>query len=156
VNRFYLTVATGFGAGYLRPAPGTWGTLPGIPLYLLFTQMTPLGYLLATTALFFVGVKAAGFAEQHFGKVDDGHIVIDEIVGYLVTMFLVPITFWNVVWGFFLFRFFDVVKPWPARGIDQAQAGGMGVMADDVAAGVYACVTLQLFCLFGWLGCGWS
>jgi phosphatidylglycerophosphatase A len=156
VKSIYLAIATGLGSGYLRPASGTWGTLVGIPLVLLFSTLSPLGYFLAMLATFFIGVKASEVAEKHFGESDSGNIVIDEIVGLLLTMYLVPVGFWNLFWAFFFFRFFDIAKFWPARQIDRAGAGGLGVMADDVAAAVYANILLQIFCTLGWLGCGWN
>lgn len=156
MKSIYLAIATGLGSGYLRPASGTWGTLVGIPLVILFSYLSPFGYFLAMLATFFIGVKASTIAEAHFGESDSGNIVIDEIVGLLLTMFLVPVGFWNLFWAFFLFRFFDIVKFWPARQIDRAGAGGLGVMADDVAAAVYANIVLRIFCALGWFGCGWN
>jgi len=156
VKTIYLAIATGLGTGYLRPASGTWGTLVGIPLVLLLAQGSPFAYFLAMLVLFFIGIKAADFAERHFGESDSSNIVIDEIVGYVLTMYLVPVGFWNLFWAFFFFRFFDIAKFWPARQIDRAQAGGLGVMADDVAAAVYANILLRVFCALGWLGCGWN
>jgi len=156
VKKFVLAIATGLGFGYLKPASGTWGTLVGIPLVLVCAHMSPFAYLVTVIGLFFIGSWAASAAEVHFGKSDAGQIVIDEIVGYQFTMFMVPLTFWNMFWAFFLFRFFDVVKFWPARSIDRANLGGIGVMADDIAAAVYANIALQLLVVLGWLGCGWN
>ena len=156
MKTFILAISTGLGFGYLRPAPGTWGTLAGVFLLLILQSISPFSYLVTVAGLFFLGAWAAGAAEIILNQVDSPHIVIDEIVGLLVTMFMVPVTFWNVIWAFFLFRFFDIIKFWPARAIDRAQAGGIGVMADDLAAAVYANVCLQLLCHWGWFGCGWK
>jgi phosphatidylglycerophosphatase A len=156
VKKIYLTIATGFGTGFMRPASGTWGTLVGIPAVIGLVQLNWFWYLVGTFALFFVGVKASNVAEEHWQESDSSKIVIDEIVGYLVTMLLVPMTFWNLFWAFFVFRFFDIVKIWPARQIDRGGYGGLGVMADDVAAGVYANIVMQLLVAMGWLGCGWN
>ena len=154
MKKFVLAIATGLGFGYIKPASGTWGTLVGIPLVLLCSSMSPFLYFVTMFGLFFIGAWAAGLAEIHFGKADAQHIVIDEIVGYMLTMFMAPVTFWNMFWAFMLFRFFDVVKFYPARMIDRAKAGGIGVMADDIAAACYACIALQLMIKFEWLGCG--
>jgi len=156
VNKFILAIATGLGTGYMKPASGTWGTLPGVALAVFFSALSPFNYLVCTVGLLFIGAWAATAAEAHFGKKDAGQIVIDEVVGYLVTMFLIPVTFWNIVWAFFLFRFFDIVKFWPARQIDRAKSGGWSVMLDDVAAGIYANIALQLLVALGWFGCGWN
>lgn len=152
----YLPIATGLGTGFMRPASGTWGTLVGIPLVLLLARLNPFWYLMFTAALFFVGVKASTFTEAHYDESDSSKIVIDEIVGYLFTMLLVPITFWNLFWAFFIFRFFDIVKLWPARQIDRGGYGGMGVMADDIAAAAYSNMVVQVLVALGWLGCGWN
>lgn len=156
MKKFVLAIATGLGFGYLRPASGTWGTLVGIPVVLLLHGLSPFSYLVTMIGLFCIGAWAAGAAEIHFQKSDASQIVIDEIVGYMLTMFLVPLTFWNMFWAFILFRFFDVVKFWPARSIDRADIGGLGVMADDVAAAVYANIALHLLCRWGWFGCVWK
>lgn len=153
---FSLAIATGLGAGYMRPASGTWGTLVGIPLVLLLSPMTPFFYLVSTIALLFLGIWASDIAEEHFKKSDASQIVIDEIVGFAFTMFLVPLTWWNIIWAFLLFRFFDIVKFWPARQIDRGNFGGMGVMLDDVAAGAYANISMQILVAFGLFGCGLS
>jgi len=156
VRTFILAIATGLGSGYMRPASGTWGTLVGIPLVLALSHLSPFGYLVSTVGLLFIGAWAADVAESLLMKKDASQIVIDEIVGYMVTMFLIPVTFANIVWAFFVFRFFDIVKIWPARSIDRAQAGGWGVMLDDVAAGVYGNIVMQLLCVWGLFGCGWN
>jgi phosphatidylglycerophosphatase A len=153
VNGIYLAVATGLGTGLMRPAPGTWGTLVGIPLAYFLSRLGPTGYAIFTIVLFIFGVKASSYAEEYFEKADARAIVIDEVVGYLVTMFLLPATFWNLVWAFFLFRAADVAKPWPARAIDRAKAGGLGVMADDVFAAIYANLGVHLLAWLGWFGC---
>jgi phosphatidylglycerophosphatase A len=153
MKRFYLVVATGLGTGLMSPASGTWGTLVGIPLVLLFAHCSHFWYFIVMAALFALGVKAANVAEQHYGEVDSSKIVIDEIVGYMVTMFTIPAHGWNLFWGFILFRIFDVIKPFPARRIDEAKAGGLGVMADDFFAALYALLVLYLMCRWRWFGC---
>jgi len=149
MKRFWLLLATGLGTGYAPVASGTAGTLVGIPIVWVMAKLfPPYALLIAAFILLLVGVRAARVAEEHFDKSDAGQIVIDEIVGYMIALYLVPVTFWTLAVGFFLFRFFDIVKIWPARGFDRAP-GPWAVMLDDVAAGVYANVALQLLILFG-------
>lgn len=143
-EKIKLIIATGFGTGYAPVASGTFGTLVGIPLVWAMDGRHPWGYMIFTTLLYFVGVVCADFGEAYFQKADAGQIVIDEVVGYLVTMFLIPVTVTTLIVGFFVFRFFDIVKFWPARSIDRAQIGGQGVMLDDVAAGIYSCIVMHL------------
>jgi phosphatidylglycerophosphatase A len=153
MKKFYLAVATGLGFGLMSPASGTWGTLVGIPLVLIFSHVSHFWYFVAMALLFALGVKAASEAERHYGEADDGRIVIDEIVGYMVTMWPFPAHGWNMFWAFILFRIFDVIKPFPARRIDEAKAGGLGVMADDVFAAIWALAALWILCRLGWFGC---
>jgi phosphatidylglycerophosphatase A len=118
-------------------APGTVGTLGAIPLYWALRQL-PLGaYLAATVALFLLAVPAATRAGVHWKTADASPIVIDEVVGYLVAMAFFPWSWGNAIAGFLLFRLFDVMKPWPASALDRIKTG-LGVVLDDVAAGVYA------------------
>ncbi len=143
-DKIKLIIATGFGTGYAPVASGTFGTLVGIPIVWAMGGVHPWGYMVATALLYFVGVVCSDFAEAYFQKADAGQIVVDEVVGYMVTMFLVPVTLTTLITGFFVFRFFDILKPWPARGIDQANLGGKGVMLDDVAAGIYGCIVMHI------------
>ena len=138
-----LIVATGLGTGYAPIASGTFGTLVGIPVVMLLSLTHPIIYMLATVALLLVGIRVSDFAEEYYQESDSGKIVIDEIVGYMVTMLLVPVNWMTLTAAFFVFRFFDIVKFWPARAIDQGHMGGAGVMLDDVAAGLYGCILMQ-------------
>ena len=143
-ERLALGFATLGGAGYLPLAPGTWGTLASIPLYLIAAAAgSPWIYLLLLAALIAAGIPAATTAERLLGLHDAGPIVIDEAAGFLVTMFLVPMNLGTVVAGFFLFRFFDVVKVFPADRLERAP-GGLGIMADDLVSGMYANLALHL------------
>lgn len=140
-------LALGFGSGLISPAPGTWGTLAAVPLYLALTWFFPassLTYLLIILFAFIVGVYLCGKAASDVGVPDHGAIVWDEIVGYLITMAFFAPTLLNIVLGFALFRLFDIVKPWPIKLLDKHVHGGFGIMIDDVLAGVFAWV-----CLFG-------
>ncbi len=136
-------VATFFYVGLIPKAPGTFGTLAAIPLFYLLT-FTPLYlYLGITVIIILVSVWASKIVEEVYNKEDPQQIVADEVCGYLVTMILVPPTIANIFLGFLLFRFFDIAKPYPVRKFEKLP-GGWGVVIDDVAAGVYACVSLHI------------
>ena len=137
-------LAFGFGSGLLPKAPGTWGTLIGIPFFLLLSQLSRVDYMLATLALFGLGVWACGKVGRELGVHDHPAIVWDEVVGYLVTMAGVPVDWRWLLGGFLLFRLFDIVKPWPVRWFDRRVAGGVGVMVDDLVAGLMASAVLQI------------
>ena len=140
-----MLLATGCYSGYLPKAPGTWGSLVGLLLfYLLHTLSLPV-YLAVVAGLFVVGSFAAGEAEKILDNRDPGVVVIDEIVGMLITMIAVPATAVNMILGFILFRIFDIVKPFPVNFFDQRFHGGLGIMLDDVVAGIYSLIILQLF-----------
>ena len=136
-------MATGGYSGYAPFAPGTVGTLAAVPVYLLFSMTGHLLYLLLFAALLPLSFWASGRAEEIFGAKDSGMIVIDEIAGYLVTMFMIPAEWPYVFAGFFLFRFFDISKIFPARSMEK-MGGGAGVVMDDIVAGVYANLSLWL------------
>lgn len=144
MRRWVVFWATWGGTGFSPVASGTVGTLAAIPLYLLLAQL-PLGAYLLVVVLFGVfACRISGAAEEIFQEKDSGKIVIDEVVGYLVTMIGVPCGWRWVVGGFFLFRFFDISKIPPARYFDQRVKNGYGVVLDDVVAGAYACLALHL------------
>ena len=136
--------ALGFGLGAAPFAPGTFGTLLGIPVYLLFTGWPLTGYLLAVAGLFLIGIVACQTTARALGVHDHPAIVFDEVVGFLITMTLAPPGGWWLAAGFALFRLFDIWKPWPIRWIDRRVRGGVGIMLDDVLAGIYALLVLQL------------
>lgn len=141
-----MTIATGFGAGYLPKAPGTWGSLLALPLHFFLSKLAPTHYALALGGIFFLGVITAGQAEKILDRKDPGVIVIDEVIGMLITLIGAPNN--PLIWllGFGIFRFFDIFKPYPIRIIDQRINGGMGIVLDDVLAGIYSCIVLQIFC----------
>ena len=133
----------GFGAGLSPVAPGTMGTLIAIPIYLALASFSVLSYILFTIALFILGCWSAQKTAGALGVYDHPGVVIDEIVGYLVTMILVPATWYWVLLGFLLFRLFDILKPWPIFQIDRHLKGGFGVMADDLIAALYSLLLLH-------------
>jgi phosphatidylglycerophosphatase A len=143
MNRFFLLLATGFGVGYSPVAPGTLGTLIAIPFFLFLSSIPFPLYELTLITFFFLSSWISDQAQRHFGKRDDPKIVIDEIMGFLITMLWIPKTTLFIILGFFLFRFFDIVKPPPIRLLERARRG-FGVVLDDVMAGVYSNIVLQL------------
>ncbi|MBI1425563.1 MAG: phosphatidylglycerophosphatase A [Gammaproteobacteria bacterium] len=135
----------GFGSGLSPYAPGTAGTLAAIPFYLLLSQLTPLVYLLATLLSVVLGVYLCGRTSKALGVHDHAGIVWDEFAGFFITMLFAPVSLLTVIVGFCLFRVFDILKPWPISVIDSRLHGGLGVMLDDVIAGVYAMLILQIY-----------
>lgn len=131
-------LAFGFGSGLVKKMPGTIGTLAAIPLYLVFIQTELWLYSLLTILVTVVGIWICDNAANKLGEHDFGGIVWDEIAGFLITMWFVPFSWMAVLIGFALFRFFDILKPWPIKWIDQKVSGGLGIMLDDVLAGMFA------------------
>lgn len=149
MRRFVILLATWGGSGYSPVASGTAGTLAAIPLYLILAHLSLPLYCFTLIPFFFLACWVSGKAEIIFEEKDSGKIVIDEVIGYLITMIGVPLSWQGVVAGFFLFRLFDIVKIEPARSFDRRLKNGYGVVLDDVAAGAYACICLHL--LLKWL-----
>ncbi len=148
MRKLILAISSGLGTGYSPFAPGTAGSLLGLAIAFPFTlHGGDIGgpvYVILSAAIFLAGVLAAGEAEKIHGEKDSGKIVVDEVAGMLITLYLLPATWTYLIAGFFAFRFFDIVKPFPARRIDQRMHGGLGVMLDDVVAGIYANISLHL------------
>jgi phosphatidylglycerophosphatase A len=143
-NRVLILLATGFGSGYAPKAPGTAGSVVGILIAWPLMGLPLWGFVLATLAIFALGVVASNVAEAHFSRKDPGAIVIDEIAGIMVTLIGVSPTPMHLLLGFALFRLFDISKPPPCRWSERRFKGGLGVMMDDIFAGVYAAICLQL------------
>jgi phosphatidylglycerophosphatase A len=137
-------LALGFGSGLLPKAPGTYGTLAAIPLYLLLAPVSMSIYLSIVIVMSIAGIYICGKAAKDAGVHDHGAIVWDEIVGFLITMFLIPMTWQSIAVGFILFRIFDIFKPWPISFIDKNIHGGLGIMLDDVLAGLAALGCMHL------------
>jgi len=136
-----LAVATVGGIGYAPIAPGTFGSVAGLALWWVLPARTVV-HTIAIVALFVVGSWAGSIAEAHFGRIDPGQVVIDEVMGVLITLFLNPVGWAGALLAFFLFRLFDVIKPYPSNRLE-ALPGGVGVMADDGMAAVYANLALR-------------
>jgi phosphatidylglycerophosphatase A len=137
-----LAVATVFGVGYAPIAPGTFGSAVGLLVWWLLPA-APSAQAIAIILMFAAGSWGAHVAERHFGRTDPGQVVIDEVMGMLITLFLNPVGWGGAIGGFLLFRVFDVIKPYPANRLEQIH-GGVGVMADDAMAAVYANLALRL------------
>lgn len=131
-------LAFGFGSGAVPVAPGTAGTLVGVVLCLIMSPLSTSWYLLVTSVLFLLGIFICHITSLDLGVHDHSGIVWDEIVGYLVTLSAVSINPMNLLLGFFLFRLFDILKPWPISWLDRHISGGFGIMLDDILAGVLA------------------
>ncbi|MGB5275962.1 MAG: phosphatidylglycerophosphatase A [Gammaproteobacteria bacterium] len=138
-----VLIAVGFGSGLAPRAPGTAGTFVAVPLYLLMQSLPVVSYLLITTCLFIAGIWICTYTAEKLGVHDHPSIVIDEIVGYLITMIAAPDGWLPIVIGFVLFRLLDALKPWPISWFDRSVNGGLGIMLDDVVAGVIAMAIMQ-------------
>lgn len=149
-NPFHL-VAFGFGAGFFPRAPGTVGTLVGVVFFLMMASLPLPLYAGLVAALFVAGIGLCERVSRDLGVHDHRGIVWDEIVGYLVTMTAAPADGLAVAAGFALFRLFDVLKPWPIRALDRRVGGGVGIMLDDLVAGIFAAAVLQLLLRTGLL-----
>jgi phosphatidylglycerophosphatase A len=149
VNYLALAIAT-CGVGYLPLMPGTFGSLVGVGIFLLLSR-TAVGLVVAIIAVTFAGIWAGSRTEALAGRKDPGKIVVDEVAGQLIAS--LPLVFfmqWSiaaVIVSFVLFRFFDIVKPYPANKLQELE-GGLGVMCDDLVAGVYAAVLVTIFMRF--------
>jgi phosphatidylglycerophosphatase A len=140
-------IAFGFGLGTLPRAPGTWGTLLGIPFYCLFSATSWWMYLSIVCLFFLYGVWLCDVVSKDLGVHDHKGIVWDEVVGMMLTLYLFKPSVLTVIFGFILFRIFDILKPWPISWVDKKVRGGLGVMLDDVLAAIPAWVCLGLLSL---------
>ena len=153
MTRLAVFVATVGYSGYFPVAPGTIGSLAGLAVYLLvWWAQSPVVEAGLIVVLFAVGVWAGTISERYFGGIDPGPIVIDEVVGMLITLAFIPVGLSGAIVGFFIFRVFDVIKPYPAGRLERLH-GGLGVMADDAMAAIYGNITLRivLWAVPGWV-----
>jgi phosphatidylglycerophosphatase A len=145
MTRVALALATACGVGYVPLAPGTFGSLVGLALWYVLPASLPV-QAAVIVGVFVVGSWSASVAERHFSRTDPSYVVIDEVLGMLMTLFLNPVRTPGAILGFFFFRATDVVKPFPANRLEELP-GGLGIMADDAMAAIYANLALQL-CLW--------
>jgi len=136
-------IATGFGTGYLPIGPGSWGTFPGMLLYALLSLTHPLVYIFLVLVCAGFGVHLATEGEKQLGMKDPKAVVIDEIVAFPITMFLIPMSAGTLAVGFFLNRLMDTIKIWPCHRLERLP-GGWGIMMDDMVAGIYSCLLMHL------------
>ncbi len=139
-----MFIATGAYSGYLPIAPGTWGSAVGVLLWSVLARLSLAPYWAVVGVLFILGVISAGAAEKIVDRGDPGLVVIDEVVGQLIALGFAPLHPIAALAGFVLFRLFDILKPFPANWVDNYLHGGLGIMLDDVVAGCYALLVLQL------------
>ena len=137
-------LAFGFGSGLSRFAPGTMGTLAAIPFAVLLKNLPVAGFWILLCFLFVVGVFLCDVSSKRLGQHDPGGIVWDEMVAYWLTVAFIPFSWPWWVLAFVLFRFFDIVKPWPIRRVERRFGGGLGIMLDDIVAALYAMLFLYL------------
>ncbi|HYM23277.1 MAG TPA: phosphatidylglycerophosphatase A [Vicinamibacterales bacterium] len=142
MKRVAIAIATSLGVGYIPVAPGTFGSAAGLLLWAVLPSSAVVQSV-AIVVLFAAGSWSGTIAERHFGRTDPGQVVIDEVMGMLITLFLVPVNGIGAVVAFLLFRAADIVKPYPANRLERLH-GGLGVMADDGMAAVYANLALRL------------
>jgi phosphatidylglycerophosphatase A len=136
-------LAFGFGAGLSPKAPGTMGTVVAVFIYLVLPNMPPIIYAGLILLSFVFGIWICGKTAEDLGVHDHGGIVWDEFVGYWITMFMAPSGLFWVLLGFVLFRLLDIFKPWPIKWADKELAGGLGIMLDDVLAGIMAALCMH-------------
>ena len=151
-TRLALLLATVGYVGHFPIAPGTAGSAAGLLLYaaLRFVSSPPeldVVVIALIVVLFAAGCWAGSVAETHYARTDPGYVVLDEVVGMLVTLLLVPVSALGAIVGFVLFRVFDIIKPFPARQCERLH-GGVGIMADDVVAGIYGNLALRALLYF--------
>jgi phosphatidylglycerophosphatase A len=147
-RRLTLILATWGGVGYLPCMPGTWGTLAALPLWFLLARFCPWGYGLAVAVLMILGLLVAGPAQGYLGRTDHPAIVVDEVVGLLITLAGVSPRWPAAALGFIVFRTLDILKPGPIRWFGKGGTAGLEVMADDVIAGVIGRLIIEIFLIF--------
>ncbi len=144
LQSLFTRIATLGFVGYLPIAPGTWGTLAGLIVVMVADPSIP-AHLTLIIAVTVIGVISSGVAEKAIGETDSGHIIIDEFAGFLVSVLFLPHTHRYLIAGFLLFRIFDILKPFPIGRLEKALKGGAGIMADDILAGIYTNMMLQIW-----------
>ena len=146
-EKLALCFASWFGAGLMPGAPGTFGTLTAVPLVLVLNHLGALYEGLALLLLVPLAIWSSNVCERCLRQNDPPEVVVDEVAGFLLTLFLLPLSWLTLCLGFVLFRVFDIVKPFPIRWFEKKLTGGTGVVLDDLMAGVYANLSLRLVLL---------
>lgn len=150
-KRFAAVISTWFGSGLMPFAPGTWGSVAALPFaWVIYEYARAPGLMLATIFVFVLGVWTSSIYSQDLPDDDPSQVVVDEVVGQWLTLLVVPPDLFYYAVGFVLFRIADIFKPWPVSWADRKIKGGLGIMLDDVFAGVYAAIVL--LALRYWIG----
>jgi phosphatidylglycerophosphatase A len=149
MNRIITFFATWFYIGYIKIAPGTFGTIGAVPLLFLMKKLSFGNYVIVLVLLIFFAINISTMSEKIFNKKDASNIVIDEVVGYLVAALFINFNLINVICSIVVFRFFDIIKPYPINKL-QKLSGGIGVVADDIVAGIFSAIVLYYL---GYLTC---
>lgn len=144
LSKLHIILSSFFFLGYIKIVPGTFGTLGAVILYYFIYSLSLPSYLGFIFLLFFIGLFSAKKSGEYYKFYDDRRIVIDEVVGFLITMIWIDYSISNLIMGFILFRIYDITKPSPANSIDKKVRNAWGVMLDDVVAAAYANITLRL------------
>ncbi len=141
-------LAFGFGSGLSPKAPGTFGTLASVPIYILLSNLELVPYIIVCALVSVIGIYICGYTSKALKLHDHPGIVWDEFAGFFITMIGVSLSWTNILIGFVLFRIFDILKPWPISWIDSKVSGGLGIMMDDIVAGVFALISLHSILYF--------
>lgn len=146
MHRFMMLVATGLNIGYLKFAPGTFGSLLAIPLAYFFNDASVLVKFFLFIVLLVIGLISSEYYEKYVSITDPPEVVIDEIAGYYFVLMIIDITFVNILITFVLFRFFDIVKIYPVKRVESV-GGGVGIMLDDICSSIYALIAFFIITL---------
>lgn len=147
-DKLALCFSSWFGAGLMPRAPGTFGALTGVPLIFFLDHLGELYKGLALIFFILVAIWSSTLCERRLGINDPPEVVIDEVAGFLLTLYLLPLSWFTLCFGFVLFRLFDIAKPFPIRRLEKKLTGGTGIVLDDLLAGVYANLSLRLVIYF--------
>ena len=149
-NKLIHFFALGFGSGLCPIMPGTCGTIVAIPIYLLLAKFSIFYYSLILIIMILIGFWICDVTAKDLGTDDPPSVVWDEIVGFLLTMIAVPVNWLWIILGFGLFRIFDIIKPWPIKTLETKLPGGIGIVVDDLAAGIFAAIILRII-IYLWI-----
>lgn len=147
INKTALILSSWFGIGLIPRMPGTVGTLAAIPIGIVMNRLGLFFGAILLVICIVAGIWSAGVTERILGRDDPSEVVIDEVVGFLLTIYLLPVSWLSIVLGFVMFRFFDILKPFPIKRFERI-GGGTGIILDDLAAGVYAVLSINIFRFF--------
>lgn len=147
LGKWALALSTCFGIGLIPKAPGTMGTLAAVPIIFWLDRFGTIVEVFSLLGLCAIGIWSSGLSGDLLGKVDPPTIVIDEVAGFFLTMFLLPLQWFAIICGFVLFRLFDIIKPYPIRQAEKI-SGGLGIVVDDLIAGIYAYTGTRIILFF--------